>query len=522
MSSPLTPLFQLTRDDGELAGWAQVLEQECQQALVDPDPVRPVSVCAGRPPKGWRAYVEAGGVLVVAAATMLPWHDADAAPVSITRLYPADGRAPIAAPCLARRAPDGVGGTTVLRAHEDRVPKDAGDVGRTPLVTTYDVGAGRVVAVWAPLGELLRAAGDRLRRFSDRTPVTERCATVDKGPLAGLMREVLVDAVTWRGLPFVSPSAFPSGAAAALVVRCDVDGIYGDHATQISKAFVRHGIPVSFFVNAAFAERHPGALDLDDLHQLGQHGYRHDVFDTEAENDENLAAGERWLQERTGKPPEGFVAPRGLWNPSLGRALRRRGYDYSADFGLSFDALPFVTPEGILQLPVHPYSPERAARWADEQGLPPPGDEDEVAHYLATVEDARTEGRPAHIYGHPERLARLADTLADRLASWLDTHRGVALTLEQYARWWRRRGQTGIVVEHAPERSPEGRPAFVVEAGDDVDLIVRSRTPLTVRHQGHTVTVEVADTPVSLRTRAAATVNAVSKARISGSGARDQ
>lgn len=492
----LTPLFHLAGDSEELAGWSRVLEQERQPVTNGSGAASaPVMICDREPPTGWRDHVEGGGTLIVAAGRRLPWETGQRDSMVVTRITPADGGADIAAPCLARRGPPGTD-DAVLHTHEDRVPKTAGTIDVAPLASWTVIGSGRVVVVWAPLGELLVAAGDRLRTFDERTPVTERVATVDKGRVADLLRGILVRAVVDLGLPYVRPAVLPAGCGAALVLRCDVDGAYGDNARRVATAFARHDLPVSFFVNADLVERHPGPLELGEPHQVGQHADRHDVFATEEENDANLAAAEGWMVERLGRAPEGFVAPRGLWNPALGRALKARGYHYSSDFGLAFDALPFTTPEGVLQLPVHPYSPERAARFADEQGHDPPGVDAQVHYYLEVCRRAQREGRPAHVYGHPELLADLAEPLARELATWLARHEGEAWTLEGYAqRWWRRQeGEVALQLTHGT--GAHDVDTVTVEGFEADALEVVTTRPLRVQHSGQTVSLPGDGRPV--------------------------
>ena len=487
MDRPLSPMFHIADDGEELAGWARLLDQERQSVAVEDGWSAPVMLCGEHPPPGWRDHVEPGGTLIVAAGRRWPWEAAERGSITVTRLVPAKGDRPIAAPCLARRGPGPTDGAS-LQTHEDRLPKDAGTVDVAPLVSTAAVGAGRVIVVWAPLGQLYIAPGDRLRPFDHRTPVTERVATVDKGRIADLMRGIVADAVTGLGLPYVRPAVLPAGCDAALVMRCDVDGVYGENTARVSQAFARHGIPVSFFLNADLAERYPGVLEFDQRHQVGQHGQRHDVFATETENDANLTAAEQWLLDRLGRQPRGFVAPRGLWNPTLGRALHARGYRYSADFGLVFDALPFTTDEGVLQLPVHPYSPERAARFADEQALARAGVDEQVRYYLDVARTAQAEGRVAHLYGHPELLADLADPLASALADWLADHGGQAWTLEGYAeRWWRRQ-KCEVVLQRATSSS--GNVDAISVAGCTQEALeVVAKRPVQLEHAGTIVSL---------------------------------
>lgn len=476
-------VFALCGDvvEPELAGWRRVLDQERQAHIAGDGTGRPVWLVGDRWPDGWRQQLEAGGVIIASGAARLPWEGRSRPQAAVTRLHWGPEQRVIAAPALATLAPD-LDGDGHLAVHEDRLAKTAGPIDRAPLVTSLRIGEGLLIVCWAPVGGLLMARGDRLRTFADHSPVTERVCSVDKAPLLELMTGLLRRASHWLGLPYVRPTNFPGGRRSALVVRVDVDGVFGDHTRRLSRAFADRGLPVSFFFNGAVSDQHPGELEVDaTLHQLGQHGYQHDVYATVEENLGNLEAGERWVSDHLGVAAEGFVAPRGLWNPALERALLELGYRYSSDFGLEFDSLPFRTPGGVLQLPVHPYSPERAARHHHERGEPPPGDADDLAHYQRQADVQLAANRAVHVYGHPERLGAIAEPLADQLAAFAARHQLPVWTLRDYAAWWERREAATVRLWRDEDAEV---PTFVTEGADGHALDVTTTRACELRHDG--------------------------------------
>jgi hypothetical protein len=134
--------------------------------------------------------------------------------------------------------------------------------------------------------------------------------------------------------------------------------------------------------------------------------------------------------------PVGVVAPYGEWNPNLNRALERLGFEYSSEFCLAYDDLPFRPVVGgrlskVLQVPVHPVCLGRlsAARASEAQ----------MAAYFRSIVDlqvARQE--PCFLYDHPERIAQFSDLLADVL-QYGKERCGSVTTMTEFARWWQRR-----------------------------------------------------------------------------------
>lgn len=463
------------------AGWKRVLDQERINHRPDNEGSAPVLVLEGPLPTWASDYVAAGGVMVVSGALpqqkLLP----SGSIASVTGFTPPDGDLRVWAPAMATLF-EGSGAGEV-RLHEDRVVKYGIDPDTFPAVITRHHGRGAIIASGLPLAALLHAPGDRLRRFSRFSEVTERVASVDKAALADTLIWMLVRAFEVVDLPLVTLPRFPGGAASVLIFRVDVDGIYGENMRELAEGVTRHRIAASFYLNGDLSTQHNGELSgWGPNTEVGQHGQRHTLMSTTAENVENLRAGESWMQARTGLRPTSFVGPRGLWNRHLGEALSSLGYRYSSDFGLDFDSLPFRAEGDILQVPVHPYSPERAAVWAAEQGAPAPTATEVREHYVRTVIEQIRLGRPAHIYGHPQVLGTMADEVLPALAAVSDRYSLPRLTLAEYADFWiRREGVTPRV-----ERNPDG--SIEVSVADlGLEPTVRLQSGAVVRVNGRRV-----------------------------------
>src|SRR6201999_679043 len=136
----------------------------------------------------------------------------------------------------------------------------------------------------------------------------------------------------------------------------------------------------------------------------------------------------------------------GLWNPALDRSMAALDHVYSSDFGLDFDSLPFFTDSGVLQIPVHPFSPERFAIHQEDAGLGPASSHAVLHHYLTALERQVALRRPAHLYGHPEVLGRMAHTVLPALFDAVARLNLPNMTLDAFARWWIERDRAELAL----------------------------------------------------------------------------
>jgi peptidoglycan/xylan/chitin deacetylase (PgdA/CDA1 family) len=287
--------------------------------------------------------------------------------------------------------------------------------------------------------------GDNLRRLGEHTEITERTTDVDKWKVADILVHMLGRAFTLAELPKVRLGRFPQGARSVFIFRVDVDGTFGDHLRQLRDASLEFGIPTAFFLNRSLCEGDEELLTtLRAPLEVGNHGEVHNLFDDLESNLTNVRRCEEWLDAIGLEHGPWYAAPRGMWNFALAAALDELGFEFSSDFGVDTDGLPFFPRLGgkrlnALQLPVHAYSPERARRFAQENGLPEPGPEDVLEYFKEVAEDKIERSLPVYFYAHPEVFGPMASAVLGELAA-LAREKGIPiLSLSEYAAFWRRR-----------------------------------------------------------------------------------
>ena len=433
--------------DGEAAaGWIRILRQDRLPWDRIDGPNRPIVIFDGALPSWCEAFVERGGVAVVTGA---PRADALLGPsttATLTRFRPPNRDREAALPCLARVF-DGEG-SGEIRLHQNRKPRKGELADVRPAILTRPHGAGWFVFTGLPLATHLVAFGDSLRAFTEASNVTERVATVDKADVADTMTWMLGQAFARLNLPFVRVARYPKAASSIFLFRVDVDGLFGPNCRMLAEVAEAHGVRASFYFNKALCEAHPGDLSPDWLrsHEVANHADVHDLFDTVEQNTANLRRGMDWVKQRLGVETTGYVAPRGLWNPALDQSIAELGHVYSADFGLDFNSLPFFTDFGILQIPVHPFSPERFAIHQEDAGFGPPGSHAVLHHYLTALERQVALRRPAQLYGHPEVLGRMAHTVLPALFGAVARLGLPTVTVDAFARWWIERDKAELAL----------------------------------------------------------------------------
>jgi hypothetical protein len=427
-------------------GWLRVVRQEGLpwRSLESPGEDTPVALFDGALPGWCDSYVREGGVAVVTAAPACDDMLGTSVTATLHRFRPPEGDREAEMPCLARLFRGQ--GAGEIRLHQNRKLRQGRLADIYPAIVEKRHGQGWFILTGLPLPGHLTAAGDCLRSFAEPTPMSERVASVDKADIADSLQWMLQRAFLRMGLPYVRLARFPEAAPSVFLFRVDVDGLYGSHFRDLAGLATEHGIRASFYFNAELCDAHPGELSAEWLegHEIGHHGKRHDLFDTVEENRENLLGGIEWVERRLGVRTTGFVAPRGLWNGALGIALRELGHRYSSDFGLDFDSLPFLTPEGILQIPVHPFSPERYLIAHEEQGLGPPSAASIRDIYLSVVDRQVRLRRPVHLYGHPEFLGKIAGSVLPPLFETRERLGLPSMTLADFADWWLARGEAEL------------------------------------------------------------------------------
>lgn len=251
--------------------------------------------------------------------------------------------------------------------------------------------------------------------------------------------------------------AWPHGSRGAVAVTFDldaesaflaVDAGYASRASMMSHQrygpvtgvprllalLAERGVPATFFVPGASAERHPRAVGaiLEAGHELAHHGYEHEPLAgrSEVEVRETLDRGLEALDRVAGVRPHGYRAP---WWELGEHALGLLGsYGFAYDSSLFERDVPYRPDDGpLVEIPVSWALDdwERYAYWPDVTGSGAIARPSEVLEAWweeidATVEVGGVAVLTMHPFlsGRPSRaraLGRLLDRVLERGDVWV-------------------------------------------------------------------------------------------------------
>jgi peptidoglycan/xylan/chitin deacetylase (PgdA/CDA1 family) len=266
--------------------------------------------------------------------------------------------------------------------------------------------------------------------------VHERIARIDQGALRDKLLEALRRLVDQHDGIWVRLARYPYPYRSAFNFRADLDEPY----PRDFERFARNTQPIAdcttLFVSTRAYGRNASVMSSLADYDTQSHGHNHVVYRDESMNLRNLRRAHETLDDH-GLTPTAFAAPEGRWNEGLDRVIETLGYDYSSDFQLSYDDLPFFPWRddrfsNVLQVPIHPIC-EGLVLDAGSTDLT------EFSSYLRRIARAKIDaGEPAFLYGHPERrlgrYPRVLDPLIEEVAGEPLLWR---VTLTEFARWWR-------------------------------------------------------------------------------------
>lgn len=305
-----------------------------------------------------------------------------------------------------------------------------------PFDALVDSSAAKMV--WSYRGWQL---GERVARYPK--------AWIRRRLIAEIRRDVEAGGGIWMRL-----APFPHPYRAAFSFRADLDESAPDDYWRFAMARTLLSDCCTHFVSTQAYQDHPEILADLSRYDTQSHGHYHFVYRDPESNLRNLERADSILRNH-GVEVVGFAAPHGRWNRGLDEALETLGYEYSSDFQLGYDDLPFFPWKGdrfsrLLQVPIHPVCEglflDAGAR-----------DGHLVGDYLARVVREKIDREElAIVYGHPERrLGRMPEVL-------VGIHRVVAdhplvwrTTLTQLARWWLWRATRRFLVVARSDRRVE-------------------------------------------------------------------
>jgi peptidoglycan/xylan/chitin deacetylase (PgdA/CDA1 family) len=270
--------------------------------------------------------------------------------------------------------------------------------------------------------------------YPSRKFPNEIVSVVSKGAVRKLVVNCIRKLYAKMYLPYIHLWYYPNEYTSAFAFRVDTDFGPEDTLQATFDLENKTAIPFTYFINT---REHPKLLRNQRDFQV--HCYHHKVYNDYQRNYDNILKAKNIL-EQNGIKPIGFVSPFGFWNENLQKALEDIGIEYSSEFSLNYDDLPFFPAienrrSSVLQIPVHPICIGRLVH----ASLFP---EKCIDYYIRYFDRQVQANEPIFIYDHPHRIAQFHDIFYKILNNAKNTPLIWFTNLTEFYNWWKSRLQS--------------------------------------------------------------------------------
>ncbi len=269
---------------------------------------------------------------------------------------------------------------------------------------------------------------------TERLP-SEVVVRVSKGEIRKLVYSSLEFLHHQKNLPFIHKWFYPKNEQTIFTFRVDSDKGNKEEITMLHNVCKKFSIPTTWFLDVKSHE--PWISLFKDFHnqqqEIGIHCYEHNTYSTFEENYQNFNKAYTILKQHQEKI-FGASAPYGTWNESVTTAFEKIGLEYSSEFSLDYDNLPFFPIinnrfSQVLQLPIHPMcvGSFRRARFTNN---------DMVAYYKNFIEKNISLREPIFLYHHPTHHHW---EVFENIFNHIRTKNIFTLSYHNYTEWWKKR-----------------------------------------------------------------------------------
>lgn len=274
----------------------------------------------------------------------------------------------------------------------------------------------------------------------------ELVSNVSKTALSQLVLSLLKELHLQQKMPFVCKWTSPKKKP---VFAFRIDSDFGDResVTAFSKIGKEHDIPITWFLHVQAHEEWLKTFHDFEGQEIALHGYEHGTSDSYENIFNNIEKGLQLLRD-AGFDPKGFCVPYAIWNDPLAEVLQKFEFNYSSEFTVGYDGLPFSPIHqdkelDTLQIPIHPICTGSLHRKKVSE-------EEMKSYFLNVMNEKLARYEPVVFYHHP---------MQPGMEIWKDIFAKVkeldlcSLSFEDYASFWKKRTKTNFEAFLDPETS---------------------------------------------------------------------
>ncbi|MCD6177040.1 MAG: hypothetical protein J7K29_04310, partial [Candidatus Cloacimonetes bacterium] len=271
---------------------------------------------------------------------------------------------------------------------------------------------------------------------------SEIVAKVSKGKIRQIISRCFRFLYDKRNIPFIQLGKYPNNWQNLFMFRVDTDFCSAKEAIALYKLCKKHKIKGTWFVDTVSKETIQHVYCKMTNQEIALHCRRHLVFPDYETNKENIENGLNDLQVE-GIDVTGFAAPFGEWNENLAKVLEEKNFQYSSEFCLNYDDLPFYPVlnqknTSVLQIAIHPMSTGRMRRSHFSKT-------EMWEYYKDYIEECIKIGSPIFIYHHPSH-GNLK--IIEKVFEFINENKINVLTYQEYADWWEKRDKFKIEMNY--------------------------------------------------------------------------
>ena len=308
-------------------------------------------------------------------------------------------------------------------------------IDRTLNVQSQKVGKGHILFIPFDVNAVILDTNSiRKKIWVERKELpSEIVAKVSKGKIRKILSKILEFLYLQRDLPFVQLWQFPKTWKNLFMFRVDTDHCSTRQALEFHKICKKNNICGTWFVDTVSKETLKNAYKKMDDQEIALHCRRHLVFHDYKTNLENIKNGLEDLKE-VGIEVTGFAAPFGDWNENLAKVLEKFDFDYSSEFTLDYDDLPFYPyiqgkKSSVLQIPIHPVSTGRLRRSHFT-------DEEKWQYFKKFIDRQIALNDPIFIYHHPSHDQL---NLFNKVFEYINSKNINKMNYKEFSDWWKKR-----------------------------------------------------------------------------------
>lgn len=227
---------------------------------------------------------------------------------------------------------------------------------------------------------------------------SERVSSVSKGSVRHIIYNALKVLFHKKELPFLHLWNFPNVQQTIFSFRVDTDSASKSDIETLYQICKKNNISATWFLDVKSHENWIDYFSKMENQEIGYHCYNHRNYSDSHSNHKNLEHGLSVLKNVCINP-KGYASPFGEWDFQLEQLIEEMGFEYSSEFGCTYDDLPFFPYindyfSNVLQIPIHPISTRRLflAKHTEEQML---------EYYLQVMQQKLFLNEPIIFYHHP-------------------------------------------------------------------------------------------------------------------------